>query len=64
MNNEQVCQAIDTIRRSDQKIEIEVSGGITPQRVKELAPLDVDYVSCGAITNRAISLDISMNFVK
>ena len=64
MNNESICKAIDIIRGCGKSIEIEVSGGITPQRVKELAPLDIDYVSSGAITNRSISLDISMNFVK
>lgn len=64
MNNENICKAIAIIRGCGKHIEIEVSGGITPQRVKELAPLDIDYVSSGAITNRSISLDISMNFVK
>ncbi|WP_372370265.1 carboxylating nicotinate-nucleotide diphosphorylase [Candidatus Uabimicrobium sp. HlEnr_7] len=64
MNNENICKAIDLIRSGNAQTEIEVSGGITPQRVKELAPLDVDYVSCGAVTNRAVSLDISMNFIK
>lgn len=56
----------DTIREAiaiiNGKFEIEVSGGITPQRARELAPLGIDYISSGALTNRCVSLDISMNF--
>jgi nicotinate-nucleotide pyrophosphorylase (carboxylating) len=40
--------------------EIEVSGGVTLDNVKEIAELGVDYVSVGALTHSAPALDLSL----
>ncbi|MDX1384893.1 MAG: nicotinate-nucleotide diphosphorylase (carboxylating), partial [Thermoanaerobaculia bacterium] len=40
--------------------EVEVSGGVTLERVGEIAALGVDYVSVGALTHSAPALDLSL----
>ncbi|MBM4362119.1 MAG: nicotinate-nucleotide diphosphorylase (carboxylating), partial [Deltaproteobacteria bacterium] len=40
---------------------VEVSGGVTLERVRELALLGVDVVSSGALTHSAPSADISLD---
>jgi len=41
------------------RTEVEVSGGITLENVREYAEAGADYVSCGAITHSARAMDIS-----
>jgi nicotinate-nucleotide pyrophosphorylase (carboxylating) len=38
----------------------EASGGITPERVREVAALGVDYIAMGALTHSARAVDLSM----
>ena len=45
------------------RAKIEVSGGMTLERVREVAPLGVDYISVGRITHSAPSLDVSMDML-
>ena len=45
---------------SDGKYETEASGGINLDNIISYARTGVDYVSCGAITNRAVSMDLSL----
>lgn len=40
----------------------EASGGITLERVREIAECGVDLISSGALTHSAAALDISLNF--
>lgn len=40
--------------------ETEASGGITLENVREYAATGVDYISIGAITHHAVSLDLSL----
>ena len=44
----------------DGKYETEASGGINLDNIISYARTGVDYVSCGAITNRAVSMDLSL----
>lgn len=48
------------LKEIDNSAVVEVSGGITEQRIKELSILNVDYISVGALTHSAISKDINM----
>jgi len=50
----------EAVRRIAGRALIEVSGGITVERIAELARLGVDVVSVGAITHSAGSADISL----
>ncbi|MEO1451784.1 MAG: carboxylating nicotinate-nucleotide diphosphorylase [Bacteroidota bacterium] len=42
------------------RAESEASGGITPDRVREVAETGVDFISMGALTHSVKSLDISL----
>jgi nicotinate-nucleotide pyrophosphorylase (carboxylating) len=43
--------------------EIEVSGGVSLDNVKEIAELGVDYISVGALTHSAPALDLSLEIL-
>ena len=40
--------------------QIEISGGVTLERMPELATIGADYVSVGALTHSAPAADISL----
>ena len=42
------------------RVELEVSGGVTLERLPKLAKLGVDYVSLGALTHSARGMDLSL----
>jgi nicotinate-nucleotide pyrophosphorylase (carboxylating) len=50
----------EAVRRAAGRALIEVSGGITLERVAELCRLGVDVISVGALTHSATAADISM----
>jgi nicotinate-nucleotide pyrophosphorylase (carboxylating) len=50
----------EAVRRIAGRAKIEVSGGITLQRIPALATLGVDVVSVGALTHSAPAADISL----
>jgi nicotinate-nucleotide pyrophosphorylase (carboxylating) len=64
MGTAQVREAVEKIRRVSDDIKIEISGGVTLANVRELAECGVDYISVGALTHSAPSLDFSLNIVK
>jgi nicotinate-nucleotide pyrophosphorylase (carboxylating) len=43
--------------------ELEASGGVTLENVRAIAETGVDYISVGALTHRARSLDVSLEIV-
>lgn len=45
------------------RVELEVSGGITAERLPRLAALGVDYVSMGALTHSARAMDLSLEIL-
>lgn len=54
----------DTMRRAVEmvagKAQTECSGNVTKARLKEIAEIGVDFVSCGALTHSAPIMDISL----
>lgn len=46
------------------RYEVEASGGITLQNVKEVAKTGVDFISVGALTHSANCLDLSLKIIK
>ena len=44
------------------QIELEVSGGVTLENIREIAESGVDYISVGAITKNVVALDLSLLF--
>jgi nicotinate-nucleotide pyrophosphorylase (carboxylating) len=55
-----IRQGVEIAKGSSPRPLIEVSGGITKERLAALATLGVDAVSLGALTTRARNVDISM----
>jgi nicotinate-nucleotide pyrophosphorylase (carboxylating) len=60
MSDEEVKQAVALARG---RVELEVSGGVTLERLATLAALGVDYVSMGALTHSARAMDLSLEIV-
>lgn len=57
MNPETIRKAV---KITNKKVELEVSGGINLENVKEVAATGVDYISVGAITHSYQSCDFSL----
>jgi len=49
----------DAVRRARGRAKVEISGGVTLDRIPELAGTGADYVSVGALTHSAPAADIS-----
>lgn len=57
LSTEQIREAV---RRIAGRAKIEISGGITLERIPELADTGADYVSVGALTHSAPAADLSL----
>lgn len=57
MDNDTMRQAVELVAG---KAETECSGNVTKTRLKEIAEIGVDYVSCGALTHSAPIMDVSL----
>jgi nicotinate-nucleotide pyrophosphorylase (carboxylating) len=56
-----MAEAVATINK---KFEVEASGGVNLQSVRKIAETGVDYISVGALTHSAGSLDLSLKIQK
>ncbi|HEX5693253.1 MAG TPA: carboxylating nicotinate-nucleotide diphosphorylase [Arenimonas sp.] len=50
----------EAVRRAGGRIPLEVSGGVTLERLRAIAETGVDYVSIGALTKHVQALDLSL----
>lgn len=57
MDNEAMKKAIEIING---RAQTECSGNVTKERLKSIAEVGVDFVSCGALTHSAPIMDISL----
>ncbi|MDL2274752.1 carboxylating nicotinate-nucleotide diphosphorylase [Desulfosarcina sp. OttesenSCG-928-G10] len=57
MNLDQIREAVIRINK---KALVEVSGGVTREKLKDLAATGVDLISIGALTHSALAMDLSM----
>lgn len=53
----------EAVRRTRGRAVLEASGGITPERIAELARAGVDTISVGALTHSTPAADIGLDFV-
>ncbi len=60
MDTETMRRAVE---RTAGQVELEASGGVTLERVPEIAATGVDYISVGALTHSVKALDISLDLV-
>ena len=63
MNDTAVRDAVQKIRAKLPNALIEVSGGVTAERLRSLKECGVDCASMGALTNKINSIDISMRIL-
>lgn len=59
LDNMDDAQVAEAVRLARGRVELEVSGGVTLERLPRLAALGVDYVSIGALTHSARAMDLS-----
>ena len=57
MDNDTMKKAVKLI---GDKAQTECSGNVTKARLKEIAEIGVDFVSCGALTHSAAIMDVSL----
>jgi len=59
VDNMQTADIRESVRRAQGRAKIEISGGVSLERLPELAATGADYVSVGALTHSAPAIDIS-----
>jgi nicotinate-nucleotide pyrophosphorylase (carboxylating) len=60
LDNMDVDQLRDAVKRVDGRAKLEASGGVTLDTLRAVASTGVDFVSIGAITHSAPALDLSL----
>ena len=60
LDNMSVADMKKAVEMIDGRAETECSGNVTKERLKEIAEIGVDFVSCGALTHSAPIMDISL----
>jgi len=61
MDNETMRKAVEMIGG---RAQTECSGNVTKERLREIAEIGVDFVSCGALTHSAPIMDVSLKNLK
>lgn len=64
MSPAELRRAVDFVRSQPggESVELEASGGITPETLREYAAVGVDSISLGMLTHSARAVDISMKY--
>ncbi len=60
LDNFDLAHLREAVRRIDGRFETEASGGITLDNLRQMAETGVDYISVGALTHSAGSMDLSL----
>ncbi len=63
LDNFSIEKTREAVRMIDGRYEIETSGNITLENIREYAECGVDYISVGALTHQINSLDMSLKAV-
>jgi nicotinate-nucleotide pyrophosphorylase (carboxylating) len=59
VDNMSIDEIREAVRRARGRAKVEISGGVTLDRVSELAKTGANYVSVGALTHSAPAADLS-----
>ena len=60
LDNMNLVMIAEAVKRTEGKIPLEASGGITLDNVRDVAATGVDFISVGALTHSARAVDISL----
>jgi len=63
-DNMDLATLAETVRRARGRAQVEVSGGVTLERIPEIAATGADFVSVGALTHSAPAVDLSFKIAK
>lgn len=61
LSPEDVAKVVALRNSQNPKMELEASGGVTPERAKALARAGVEWISVGALTHSARAIDFSLD---
>ncbi len=64
LDNFTIDDTYEAVKVVNKRVEVEASGGIELNNVKSVAATGVDYISVGALTHSAQSLDLSLKIIK
>ncbi|HZX42371.1 MAG TPA: carboxylating nicotinate-nucleotide diphosphorylase, partial [Myxococcaceae bacterium] len=64
LDNMDDATVAEAVRIAAGKVQLEVSGNVTVERLPKLAQLGVDFVSMGALTHSARAMDLSLEIVE
>lgn len=64
LDNMNVDQLREAIRLTRGRAKTEASGGVTLENVRAVAETGVDFISVGALTHSARSMDIALDFIE
>ena len=64
LDNFEVPLLEEAVAHIGDRFETEASGGITLESIREVAETGVDFISVGALTHSATSLDLSLKVIK
>ena len=64
LDNMDVTIMQQAIKKINGRAKIEISGGITYEKLGELSNIGADFISIGALTHSAAAIDISMNITQ
>ena len=63
LDNMDDAQVAEAVKLAAGRVPLEVSGGVTLERLPKLAALGVDFVSMGALTHSARAMDLSLEIL-
>lgn len=63
LDNFEIPLLKEAVAHVDGRFETEASGGITLQSIRNVAQTGVEYISVGALTHSAVSLDLSLKVI-
>jgi len=64
LDNMDDATVAEAVRIAAGKVQLEVSGNVTLERLPTLAQIGVDFVSMGALTHSARAMDLSLEIVE
>ena len=62
LDNFTLAELQDAVRTASGRVELEASGNVTLETIRDIAATGVDYISVGAITKHVFAVDLSMLF--
>jgi nicotinate-nucleotide pyrophosphorylase (carboxylating) len=63
MSVNEIKKCAKLIRENSKKIQIEISGGVNLENIKNFAALDVDFISIGSLTHSVKAADIGLDIL-